>query len=204
MTVPDCAKTQRTPGQSPRSRLTKFFGLIFLSSFLFGACGTKLPVYPLSLGKSFRLSSHEGKIFETKDLYSKITLLYFGFTRCPSVCPENLKRIQKAQEFLGLKRAQLQILMISVDPEYDSPQLLKEYLSGYKMNVLGLWCQSEGLARISKQFGASFSAIAGEGAPEHFIDHSSHIFLLDKKAQLRYLFSREDSPQKIASIIRRL
>ena len=198
------AKKKSTSLYLQASGAGKLCYLAFLSFFLQQfACTSRLPLYPLHLDKSFRLKSHEGKVFQSKDLHSKISLLFFGFTRCPSVCPENLKRIQRAQDFLGLKKTQVQSLMISLDPEYDSPQVLKKYLSSYKMNVLGLWCKNKELEHISKKFGASFLAAHGEQVG-HFIQHSSHIFLLDKKAQLRYIFRMEDSPQKIASIIRRL
>ena len=180
----------------------------FFSFFLLLACQAELPVYPLKLDNSFVLSTHEGQIFRKKDLYDKITLLYFGFTRCPTICPQNLQRIQKAQELIGLKKKQLQTLMLSVDPEYDKPAVLKQYLSAYKMNVLGLWAEAEQLKRISKNFGLAshFAKQRGKKSGERHssIEHSSYIFLLDKKARFRYLFRMDASVQKIASIIRRL
>ena len=185
-----------------KARLKPFpFLLIVLSLSL--ACHSDLPIYPLKLDKTFSFTSHENKTFEIQDLHSRISLIYFAFTRCPSICPENLRRIQRAQKLIGLKKNQLQSLMITIDPEYDSPAVLKKYLNGYDMNILGLWCRKDRLENISKKFGASFFSASDKKA-EHQIEHSAHIFLLDKKAQLRYFFRREDSPQKIASMIRRL
>ena len=180
-----------------------FQPILFFSLFLSLACSSKLPVYPLKLDKNFSLLSHEDKVFQIDDLYKKISLLYFGFTRCPSVCPQNLQRIQKAQNLIGMKKNKLQTLMITVDPEYDSPKVLRKYFSAYDMKVLGLWCKKDELEDISKKFGASFFAVKDK-KQKHFIEHSAYIFLLDKKAQLRYFFPHEDSPQKIASVIRRL
>ena len=191
---------------STLSERIRFFLPLLL--FICLGCQKALPFYPLGglgerdgLGENFQLLNHERKDFSSQNLHGKINLLYFGFTRCPSVCLHNLKRLQGAYKLLGFRKRSLQILMVTVDPEHDTPEVLKNYLAPYEIGAVGLWGPLEKIRPLSRKFGALFSPAKGE---EHFIEHSAHIFLLDKKAHVRYLFNREDSSQKIANVVRRL
>ncbi len=191
--------------------------------FFSNACTKELPVIPIDT--NFSLIDHNGKAFKTSDLHGKITLLYFGFTRCPDFCPNTLNRLEKVASIMSFRSNYLQVALVSVDPKHDTPEILSKYIAPYKMNLVGLWANENELKTISKNFGAGITPARygsehgtehGTGHREghraqrvdqdkdHFIAHSDYVFLLDKKARLRYIFRQGDLAPKIANTLRRL
>lgn len=188
------------------------FSLVCCCFLLPVACQKELPFYPIKADFTLK-DDTENKFVFHDSMSKKITLLFFGFTRCPTVCPQTLKRIEKVSRMVGTKRNILQTFMVSVDPEYDSPRILKQYLESYKINVRGLWGSGSQIKKVMQQFGASIMSLSTVPNHTHLKHgssasvnphHSSHIFLIDKKGRVRSFFRQEDSPQKIATAIRGL
>ncbi len=175
--------------------------LLFFLSFALLSCQASLPFYPLDIA-NLQFQDHHGQDFHMRQAAKRITLLHFGFTRCPSICPDNFRRLQKLYSLLDFAQSKLGVLFITVDPEYDSPAVLRKYLSAYaNIKALGLWVNKKELRSVSQSFHVNF----GESArTEHVIDHSSHIFLIDRELRVRYFFRQDDSPYKMARIVRRL
>ncbi len=186
-------------GYDIESMRGKHLYAIFLLVLLLPACARELPTYPIEV--DFQLIDQNRKAFTSQDLQNKISLFFFGFTRCPSVCLHNSKRLEATYQLLSFRKNFIQMFMVSIDPEYDSPEIMGKYFQGYKAPLFGLWGPFEKIEKMSQKFG---SLIAPSPKAEHFIEHSTYIFLLDKKAFVRHLFRREDLPQKMASTIRRL
>ena len=180
--------------------------LFFFFSPLALCSEQKIPIYPIQ--SDFSLTDHDGKEFRLSQLKGKTILLYFGFTKCPDVCPQILSRIQKAYRLLGLKKYLLRTVMITLDPKYDQPEVLKKYLSNYSISALGLHGSPDEIQRIQKQYGAVVQYAAEYGTlDKHHVGHISHsayIFLLDPESRVRFLFRPNDTPRKMAGIIRQV
>ncbi len=182
--------------------MCRFVLIIILFPLLFFiSCQRDLPVYPIDT--DFELTDHYNRAFQMKNLKGQVVLIFFAFTRCPSTCPRNLRRLEKVYNILGFRGHDLKTLMITVDPDYDVPRVLKAYLNSYKIDILGLWGKPEQIGKVMRAFGASVYP-AKEANAHHQIDHSDHIFLLDKQAKVRYFFKYTDPPQKMVKIIRTL
>ena len=180
--------------------------LIFFFSHLAFCSQKKIPIYPIE--SDFSLTDHDRKEFRLSQLKGKTILLYFGFTKCPDVCPQILSRIQRVYRLLGLKKHLLQTIMITLDPEYDQPKVLKKYLSNYNISALGLHGSTDKIQRIQKQYGSVVQYAVEAGTFDKHqvghISHSTHIFLLDPESRVRFLFRPNDSPRKMAGIIRQV
>ena len=114
-----------------------------------------LQVYD-SLGGEFEMQSTLGKAVGPKDFEGKLQLVYFGYTSCPDICPTTLTVIKKAVEELDPSGEQIQVLLITVDPERDSLEKMKIYLEFFNPGFVGLRAPLEDVQKISKQFGAFF------------------------------------------------
>ena len=165
--------------------------------FLFSLCGPALKVYPTNT--QFSLIDQNGNNVSDSDLKGKNTLLFFAFTRCPSVCPNNFARLKKLHSLLGYKKKFIQYLMITVDPSYDTSKTLKNYLKNYNFPVKALTGKEKEIQTILKNFHLPL-----EKKKKNIIHHSSRFFLLDKNFKLRYIFNESNSVQFVLSIIRTL
>ncbi len=182
-----------------------FCFLGFLLGFLLGfflGCSKPLPVFPLNTEENFQLKTQENHAFELADFKSnKIKLVYFGFTRCPEVCPKTMERLEKLNKILGIRASSIQIFFVTIDPEYDTPIILKKFLSKYSMRVTGLTGAKEEIKKISNMFASFF---IDKEERQNFEEHNTQIFLLDYQTRLRSFIKKEESPQKIATLIRSL
>ncbi len=134
--------------------------------------------YP-GLGGDFTLQSATGPV-SLSDFRGKAVLLYFGYTFCPDVCPTTLATIRAAlQELPADQRERVQVIMISVDPERDTPRRLAEYTRYFDPSFIGLTGTPDQLAQILKQYRAVAAKVPNEKDPEHYaVDHSAHTYLI--------------------------
>ena len=124
-------------------------------------------------GAEFRLSSHRGKV----------VLLFFGFSHCAEVCPVTLATLAQARKALGSDGAAVQVVYVTVDPERDTPQLMKTYLAAFDATFLGATGQPDAMAALRKNYGVVANKVAtGSGT---VFDHSSSIFMIDREGRLR-------------------
>src|SRR5690606_23269972 len=140
------------------------------------------PQRPLGLnGQSFALSSTQGGTFTEKDLVGTPTLIFFGYTFCPDVCPTTLAETTAWRARLGLSDDDLRIIFVSVDPERDTVAKVKEYVEGFDESVVGLVAAGlEQNENIKRAFGV-FSEKTGEpGDDFYLVNHTAMSFLLDK------------------------
>ncbi|MBF0278711.1 MAG: SCO family protein [SAR324 cluster bacterium] len=146
-------------------------------------------------GGDFTLQSVEGPV-SLQGLRGKVVILFFGFTNCPDTCPTSLSRMEAA--FSKMKKEDLnrvKALFISLDPERDSLEKLKQYVGYFHPNILGVTESSEMLARITKQYGVSFfKKELKNSAMGYVINHTSDIFLIDPQGTLQKTLSHDTSP----------
>jgi protein SCO1/2 len=150
--------------------LTAFVVLIVLNGLPCGLFAAGLP--------AFQLMTMNGEPFSEKDLAGKPVALFFGFTRCPDICPTSLFEVSQDLESLGPEAGNLKALFVTVDPERDTPATLKEYLSSFDPRIIGLTGSSEVIAALSAAYGAKFKKI--RTTDDYTFDHSASVFLLGR------------------------
>ncbi len=128
----------------------------------------------------FMLMDHYGEMVTDRDFGDRYQLIYFGYTFCPDVCPSSMMVITQALKLLGDDAARIQPLFISVDPERDTPQVLREYVSYFHPSFVGLSGSPELIERTAKNFRVIYEKVLVPGMPpdQYQMDHSAGVFLL--------------------------
>lgn len=157
------------------------------------------------LGQNWTLVGMDGKTYTPASFKGKVTLVFFGFTQCPDVCPTALAELSQVMKQLGDRAADVQVVMISVDPERDTPSVLQAYISGFDPRFLGLTGSAEQIKAAAGSFKAYYAKVAGAKG-SYSMDHSSSFYLLDKKgdarAMLRSTIGAEAVAHDILALIR--
>ena len=154
-----------------------------------------------TVGGPFTLSNQDGQVVDESILKDKWTLVFFGFTYCPDYCPTTLGVLNAVQERMGDKAKELQIVFVSIDPERDTPQLLKDYLSsdGFPTGVVGLTGTPEQIAQAAKEYRAFYQKV-GEGET-YTMNHSLTVYLMGPDGQFRSAVAHDLGPDKTAKLI---
>lgn len=140
------------------------------------------PAYEDSFGGPFTLQGTDGKPVTEKTLAGKPFALFFGFTRCPEVCPTTLARLTSLRTQLGADGDKFNIVFVSVDPEHDKPADIGSYISLFKTPIYGLTGTAEQLAKIQKGYGVYVKKVPIEGG-DYTMDHTAAIFLMDRRGK---------------------
>jgi len=155
-----------------------------------------------AIGGPFQLVDQNGRAVDQTILNGKWSAVFFGFTYCPDVCPTTLQTLAAAEEALGDKADDLQIVFISVDPERDTPQQLKTYLSleAFPRDVIGLTGTPEQVAAAAKAYRAYFHK-NGEG-DDYLVDHSTFTYLMHPQGRFNTVIAHNTPPDEVAAKIR--
>jgi protein SCO1/2 len=177
-----------------------------------GACGQQDPQKPnfrlvditgADFGKSLALTDHTGKARTLDDFKGKVVAIFFGFTQCPDVCPTMLAEMGKLMKELGRDSEKVQVLFVSVDPERDTPELLKQYVTAFHPAFLGLRGDTEATARATKEF-----KIYNQKQPlktgGYSVDHSAGMYILDQQGRLRLYAQYGVNAEMVLADIREL
>jgi protein SCO1/2 len=196
----------------PRYALIAAFlgGLVILGGGVFlglasrdtprGAAGTLLAS---AIGGPFRLVDQDGKTVTDADLKGKWSLIYFGYTHCPDACPTALNDIAVALDELGPKRAEVRPVFITVDPERDTPAVLKSYVTAFDAPILALTGTSQEIAQAAKGYRVYYAKHPEEGG-DYSMDHSSVIYVMDPQGRFTASFTHESTPEEIAERLKKL
>ena len=157
---------------------------------------------PSSVGGPFQLVDQNGKPTTEATLKGQWNAVFFGFTYCPDVCPGTLQALAAASDQLGPKAKDLKIVFISVDPARDTPQAVKDFLSGDNLpnNVQGLTGTPEQVAAVAKAYRVHYKRV-GDG-PDYSVDHSTAIYLMDPKGRFDNVVAYSLPPEEIARQIK--
>ena len=141
------------------------------------------------VGGDFTLDSADGPV-SLKDFRDKVTLIYFGYTKCPDVCPTSLAILTQAlNAFSDSELKKIQGLFVSVDPERDTLPHLKEYASYFHDNLKGITGSEEAVAKVAEQYGAQYYKVELEGSSFGYaVNHSSVTYLVTPDGTLRFVF----------------
>ena len=165
-----------------------------------GAAGTLLAS---AIGGPFRLVDQNGKTVTDADLKGKWSLIYFGYTHCPDACPTALNDIAVALDELGPKRAAVRPVFITVDPERDTPEVLKAYVTAFDAPILALTGTPEEIAQAAKGYRVYY-AKHPEAGGDYSMDHSSVIYVMDPQGRFTASFTQQNPPEEIAERLKKL
>lgn len=208
-----------TNNQQSSNNLTK---IIIILSIVIAAISTylllaiELPDKPLAgqggaidenvqIGGDFILKDHNGEEFSSELMKGKLSLVYFGFTFCPDICPTSLQKLTNVLSTLDKYQIEVLPIFITVDPARDTPELLKEYLGHFHPKLIGLTGSEEKIKEVADLYKV-FYAIAEEGDAsendKYMIDHSSFVYLMDKHGKYMKHFYMSSTPEEIIEYIR--
>jgi len=136
-------------------------------------------------GKAFALTDHNGKPRTLEDFRGQVVVMFFGFTHCPDVCPTTLAELAVAVKKLGPSGEKVQVLLVTVDPERDTPELLAKYVTAFNPKFLALRGNADETARVAKEFKVIYQKVAGPRAENYSMDHSAGSYIFDRQGRLR-------------------
>ncbi len=155
---------------------------------------------PLSIGGEFTLTDHNNKPFHLKDLRGNLVLLFFGYTYCPEICPTMMNKINEVYNKIGLLGKKVKTLFITVDPERDTPERMKTFLSIYlAVDSIGLTGTRDQLAQIAKKYTALFPKEVPKQS-QHVM-HSTYLYLINQSGKVIYIIRYSDTAKFIAKLI---
>lgn len=161
------------------------------------ACGEKSPpvaftntdVTGLAYGKDFSLHDHNGVLRTLADFKGKAVLVFFGFTHCPDVCPTTLMEMANVMKELGPDADKVQVLFVTVDPERDTAELLKQYVPAFDPRFIGLRGDLAETEKTAKEFKVFYQKVAGKTPGSYTVDHTAGSYVFDTQGRIR-LFVR--------------
>lgn len=164
-------------------------GLGLLVGYLFQDKNLEIKGYP-GFGGEFSLTSAAGPV-ALSDLKDKVVVLYFGFTNCPDVCPISLGKASAAlKEMTNEQRNQVKVVLVTLDPERDTAELLADYTAFFGEEFIGLTGTSEQIADITNRYKVVYHKVdTPESSLEYTVDHSSNTFVIGKNGVVRFIVS---------------
>ena len=155
-----------------------------------------LPV--LDVGGDFSLTDHDNKPFQLSSQRGKAVLIFFGYASCPDACPTTLSKLSAAYRRLGADAAKVQTLYITVDPDRDTPEILKEDLSYFRIGAIGLTGTKAEIDKVVAQYGASYEIVPmPQSEAQYTVAHSTTLYALDAAGRTRILFPYEATVDEI-------
>ncbi|HZY19901.1 MAG TPA: SCO family protein [Ramlibacter sp.] len=174
------------------------------------ACGERKPQFSAvdltgaDYAKDFQLPDADGRPRSLKDFRGKAVVVFFGYTQCPDVCPTTLAEIAQAKTLLGADGARVQGVFITVDPERDTPELLKAYMGNFGTDFVALRGTPEQTAALAKDFKVYFKKVEGKTPGSYTMDHSAASFVYDPQGRLRLYTRYGSGAQALAGDLRLL
>ena len=142
--------------------------------------------------RDFALTDHNGQPRSLKDFAGKIVVLFFGYTQCPDVCPTSMLELVEIKKLLGPQGERVQGLFVTVDPERDTPEVLKAYMENFDPTFLALYTTSEKLQALAKDYKVYYKKVEGPTPTSYSMDHSAGSYVYDPQGKLR-LYTRYGS-----------
>ena len=139
--------------------------------------------------KGLSLTDVEGRTRSLRDFAGKVVVVFFGYTQCPDVCPTTLSELVEVRKLLGAQAEQVQGVFVSLDPERDTPEVLKAYVANFDPSFVALSGNTEQLAAVAKDFKIYFKKVEGKTPSTYTLDHSAASYIYDPLGRLR-LYAR--------------
>jgi len=179
-------------------------GLVLFSAIVFIVTGrSPAPIaMPSAIGGSFKLVDQNSQPITEQDLIGHPYLVFFGFTHCPDVCPTTLFEVSEILRKLGPDAKNVRALFITVDPERDTPAVLKDYMSSFDPRVIGATRDSAAIMWAEKAFRVYAKKIPLDGGG-YTMDHTAIVYLMDKAGRFVAPFNMKRRPEEAAADLKR-
>ena len=149
----------------------------------------------------FKLIDDTSKIFLPEEFAGKWNILFFGFTYCPDICPLTMKQMSDVKESLGEYSDNLRVFLVSVDPDRDKPENLRQYLDNFDKNFNGLTGEIDQIYKFSTQVNAPFFPVVNSPEPNYTVDHSGSLVLISPEAKYAGFFRAPHDTAKITKAL---
>ncbi|MDR3454871.1 MAG: SCO family protein [Rhodoferax sp.] len=177
---------------------------------LISACSKDKPAFKsiditgADYARDFSLTDQNGQLRGLKDFRGKVVVLFFGYTQCPDVCPTTMAELAEAKKALGKDGDKLQVLFVTVDPERDTPQVLKGYMGNFDPSFLALRPTPDKLAEVAKDYKVYYKKVDGKTPTSYTMDHSAGSYVYDPQGNLRLYYRYGSGMQALVSDIQLL
>jgi len=187
--------------------------LVLLAAFVAGAAALAaitVVVWPRNdaapvqsaVGGPFRLTDQNGRVVTDADFKGKPFLVFFGFTHCPDICPTALFEMSETFRRLGPDAEKMAAIFITVDPERDTPEKLKEYLQSFHPRISGLTGTPAEIEAVTKEYKAYAKKVPLEGG-DYTMDHSAIVYLMDREGRFVAPFNLKRPADEAAADLRK-
>ena len=153
-------------------------------------------------GRDFRLTDADGRERTLADYQGKAVLMYFGFVQCPDVCPTALIRAAKVKQLLGADGDKLQVIFITIDPERDTPEVIKAYTAAFDPSFIGLYGDAKRTRETADEFKVYYKQVPTGSS--YTMDHSALSYAFDPQGRLRLALRHEQTAEDYAHDLRQL
>ena len=143
-------------------------------------------------GRSLALPDQNGRMRTLDDFKGKVTVLFFGYTQCPDVCPTTMAELAQVKKSLGAEGDRVQGVFVTIDPERDTPEILKNYVASFDPGFVALRGTPEQTAAAAKEFKVFYAKVPGKSPGSYTMDHTAASYVLDADGKVR-LFVRYGS-----------
>ncbi len=177
-------------------------GAFSIAIFLIAGRGPAPITQPSAIGGPFRLVDQDNAVVTQDALKGKPSLVFFGFTHCPDICPTTLFDVSEVYKALGRDGDKVRAFFVTVDPERDTPAILKEYLSSFDGRLRGLTGDPASVAAVEKAYRVYSKKIPLEHGG-YTMDHTALVYLMDKDGRFVAPFNLKRKPQESAEDLKR-
>ncbi len=161
----------------------------------------KLPILPI--GGDFELTDHNGRQFDLSSLRGKAVVILFGYTSCPDACPTTLSKLSAVFRHLGDDAKRVKVLYVSVDPQRDTPEVLKEDLGSFQVDALGLTGTKGAVDKVVAMYGAEYEIVpTPKSAAKYSVAHTTTLYALDSAGRTRLEFPYDATVDQIVNGLR--
>ncbi len=178
--------------------------VLFLGVFLY-ATGQFSGATPggAAIGGPFKLTDQNGQSITEADFKGKPFLVFFGYTHCPDVCPTTLFDVSEVLHALGPDADRAKALFITVDPDRDTPAVLKDYLSSFDPHLVGATGDQKALDAVEKEYRVYAKKVATGKNGDYSMDHSAIVYLMDKQGRFVAPFKLDRKPEQAAAELKK-
>jgi protein SCO1 len=176
--------------------------LVGLLAMLWAMGGVRGVTAPAAIGGPFQLTDQRGATVTDKDLQGKPTLIFFGFTHCPDVCPTSLFEISEILRAMGKDADRVNAFFISVDPDRDNAAAMKDYLSSFDPHLRGLTGEPAAVQKVISQYRVYAKKVPLKDG-DYTMDHTALIYLMDREGKFVAPFNVNRKPEEAASELKR-
>ncbi|RXH33101.1 SCO family protein [Bradyrhizobium zhanjiangense] len=164
--------------------------------------GVSKVAQPAAIGGPFQLTDQNGKAVTDKSLKGKPTLIFFGYTHCPDVCPTSLFEISEVLRAMGKDADKVNAIFISVDPERDTPAAMKDYLTSFDPHLEGLSGDPAEVAKVITSYRVYAKKVPTKDG-DYTMDHTALIYLMDRDGRFVSPFNLKRTPEEAATELKR-